>query len=219
QYTDSPRFLAWLNALLEPSLDIRNALFQVGDITDIDTAQGHNLDVIGDIVGIGRIVPQSIPLKFFGFEGQITADTFGEEGFLIYGSRFREELESAFASTVLADPEYRTLIKAKILKNHSHGTPEDIIKGLNFLLGVNDSMIEDFGGMEIGIVSGRQLTPVEVAMIDILDILPRPAAVKIRRRIMYIPGNYFGFQGQPNAQTWEEEDDPLHLGGIFSEEF
>lgn len=218
QYTNSPKFLAWLEALLKPGANIRTALLTTGLQADIDTARGHSLDVIGEIVGVSRIIPEAIALEFFGFEGLGASAPFGEEGLLGFGARFRDESESGFDSSVLGDPEYRTLIKAKILKNHTKSTPEDIINGLVFLFGAEGMIVEDHGGMEISIVAGRQLTTVEIALLDKLDILPRPAAVKINRRTMFVPDKYFGFEGQPKAQSFGEESDPS-IGGLFAEEF
>lgn len=218
QYTESPRFLAYLNALLNPIDNIQETLLFNLIQTDVEQARGANLDVLGEIVGVSRIVPNAVALEFFGFDDAIVSAPFGEEGLLYYGARFRDETEPAFESSVLADPEYRLLIKSRILRNHARGTNEDIIKALLFLLNIDVIIIDDNGGMEIGLTFGRQLTIAEIAMIDDLQILPRPAAVKIRRRMMFLPGNYFGFDGQPGALSFGEETDPT-TGGTLAEEF
>jgi len=133
QYTESQKFLAYIRALLDSSAELEAVLQKVAEQSDIDIAEGVNLDVIGEIVGVSRIIPDSIAVKFFGFEGQPGGDVFGEEGALGIGSRFRDELEPETATSVLADPEYRLLIRAKIVKNHAKGTNEDILQGLAYL--------------------------------------------------------------------------------------
>lgn len=95
QYTESQKFLAYIRALLDSSAEMEAVLQKVAEQADIDLAEGVNLDVIGEIVGISRIIPASIAVRFFGFEGQPGGDVFGEEGALGIGSRFREELEPA----------------------------------------------------------------------------------------------------------------------------
>lgn len=218
QYTEAQKFLAYIRALLASSAEMETVLQKVAEQSDIDLAEGVNLDVIGEVVGISRILPNSIAVKFFGFEGQPGGDVFGEEGALGIGSRFREELEPETATSVLADPEYRLLLRAKIVKNHAQGTNEDILQGLAYLFNTPATVIEDIGGMRIGVAIGRQLTFQEKAMVTTLDILPRPDGVQIVWRAAYDATNYFGFDGQPGALTFGEEGQ-AGVGGLLAEEF
>lgn len=218
QYTEAQKFLAYIRALLASSAEMEAVLQKVAEQSDIDLAEGVNLDVIGEIVGISRILPNSIAVKFFGFEGQPGGDVFGEEGALGIGSRFREELEPETATSVLADPEYRLLLRAKIVKNHTQGTNEDILQGLTYLFNTPATVIEDIGGMRIGVAIGRQLTFQEKAMVTTLDILPRPDGVQIVWRATYDATSYFGFDGQPGALTFGEEGQ-AGVGGLLAEEF
>lgn len=218
QYTESQKFLAYIRALLDSSAELETVLQSVAAQTDIDVAEGVNLDVIGEIVGISRILPNSIAVKFFGFSGQPGADIFGEEGVLGFGSRFRDELEPETATSVLADLEYRLLIRAKIVKNHARGTCEDILKGLAYLFNATLTVVDDIGSMAIGIAIGRQLTFQEKTIVQNLDILPRPAGVRIAWRAMFDASNYFGFDGQLGALSFGEEGQPM-AGGLFAEEF
>lgn len=218
QYTESQKFLAYVRALLESSAELESVLQKVAEQSDIDIAEGVNLDVIGEIVGVSRIIPDSIAVRFFGFEGQPGGDVFGEEDVLGIGSRFRDELEPETATSVLADPEYRMLIRAKIVKNHAHGTNEDILQGLAYLFNAPRTVVEDLGGMAIGVAIGRQLTFQEKALVTVLDILPRPAGVRINWRATFDSANYFGFDGQPGALSFGEEGQPT-IGGLLAEEF
>lgn len=218
QYTNSTKFLAYIRALLESSVELEAVFQKIAEQSDIDIAEGVNLDVIGEIVGISRIIPNSIAVKFFGFDGQPGADVFGEEGALGIGSRFREDLEPETATSVLADPEYRLLIRAKIVKNHAKGTNEDILLGLSYLFNAALTVVEDLGGMSIGVAIGRQLTFQEKAMVTGLDILPRPAGVRIKWRSTFDSAKYLGFDGQPGALSFGEEGQPS-IGGLFAEEF
>lgn len=218
QYTESQKFLAYIRALLDSSAELESVLQKVAEQSDIDLAEGVNLDVIGEIVGVSRILPDSIAVRFFGFEGQPGGDVFGEEGALGIGSRFRDELEPETATSVLADPEYRLLIRAKIVKNHAHGTNEDILQGLAYLFNAPRTVVEDLGRMAIGVAIGRQLTFQEKALVTVLDILPRPAGVRINWRATFDSANYFGFDGQPGALSFGEEGQPT-VGGLLAEEF
>ncbi len=226
QYQHSPKFIGYLKALLAAPVELEGVLQKIALQTDIDQAQGVHLDVIGAIVGVGRIAPQSIAVQFFGFQGQAAALPFGQEDYPGNGGRLRDETESGFASSVLADPHYRLLLKAKIVKNHSKGTNEDILKGLSYLFGQGGMAVQvavnDQGGMAVQVAVGRQLTFLEKALIANLDILPRPAGVRISQRVTYNAENYFGFSDSPQymsgALTFGEEGRAT-LGGQFAEEF
>jgi hypothetical protein len=218
QYSDRPKFIAYIKALLAAYQELEGVLQFMALQTDIDIAEGVNLDIIGDIVGISRILPDSIAVQFFGFEFQPGATPFGENGQLGIGARFREEGEPETATSVLADPEYRLLIRAKIIKNHGTGTGEDILSGLSFLFGAPLTVVEDYGTMAIRVSIGRQLTFQEKSIVRELDILPRPAGVRIVYMSTFDFNGYFGFADNPNAKGFGEEGDPS-IGGTFAEEF
>lgn len=211
QYTLSPKFLAFVEKLLGQAEELESLLDIIAQQSDIDIAKGVNLDVIGDIVGIGRIIDSSLPLEFFGFQdGVPPAFIFGEDGNVAIGRRFREEGEAAADSSILNDIEYRMLIRAKIIKNHAKGTGEDLIAGLQFLFNTDVIVVDDNLDMSIDVAIGRDLTFLEKALFD-LDILPRPVGVRINQRATFVVANYFGFSDQPGALSFNV--------GVFSEEF
>jgi hypothetical protein len=218
QYENSTKFLAHLTALLEQHDELEAVYQKISEQLDIDLAEGVNLDVVGDIVGVGRILPNSIPMQFFGFDGQPVAAGFGEEGFLGVGARFRDELESEAATSVLADIEFRMLIRAKIVKNHSHGTNEDMLASLAFLFNTPRVIVDDPGGMTINVAIGRQLTWQEKYIVKSLNVLPKAGGVRIGSYVTYAAANYFGFDGQPGSLSFGEEGQPL-IGGLLAEEF
>jgi hypothetical protein len=214
--------LAFVRALLASSVELEDVLQKVAEQVDIDLAEGVNLDVIGEIVGISRIIPASVQLAFFGFQDNVAALNFGEEGALGVGARFFDEGEPYLATSVLNDPEFRLLIRAKIVKNHALGTNEDVIAGMAYLFGGGGMAIqvavEDAGGMAIQVAVGRSLTYLEKVLITNLDVLPRPAGVRISQRVTYNATNHFGFDGQNSALSFGEEGQPT-VGGQFAEEF
>lgn len=218
QYKASEKFRAYIRALMAQSQELEGVFTAIAESRDIDLATGDQLDIIGEIVGVSRLVNGVIVVPFFGFEGVLLAQPFGEEGNLWVGGRFYEEGEETTGTSVLADPEYRLLIRAKIVRNHSKGTCEDIMNALTYLFdGAPSGIVDDIGGMAIDIGIGRQLTNIEYALITELDILPRPAGVRINRIINYTSGAVFGFEGQPGVLGFGEEGDPS-VGGIFAED-
>lgn len=220
QYTESPKFLAFLRAIIDDMQHLETVLQDMQLQSDIDVAQGYNLDVIGEIVGVSRNVDRAIAITYFGFNDQPSSGNFDEE-LSGGGARFIEEGESQFASTQLADPEFRLLIRAKIIKNHSTGTGDDILEGLAFLFAQGTPStpvgIDSSGGMAFQVFVGRSLSLAEQSIIRDLDILPRPAGVQISQRVTYNPLNSFGFDDQINIFGMAEEGSIL--GGMLAEEF
>lgn len=188
QYQNSVAFLAYLTAILTIDTELENVFQQVAHQVDIDVAEGVNLDTIGAIVGIRRVLPG-------GPNNPLPPE-----------------------QSVLSDAQYRLLLRAKIVKNHSHGTNEDLIKGLSYLFATNYVAIDDNNDMSIRIGVGKMLGEVEKAIYYLLDILPRPGGVLINYRVMFDANKYFGFEGQLHALTFGEGGNPS-IGGIFAEEF
>ena len=188
QYKDKTKFLAYLAALAAPFNNIEQALQDTKSIRDIDEAEGAQLDIIGEIVGASRII--DVPID---------------------------------GSTVLSDADFRLLIRARIIRNHSKGTPEEILAGCAFILQQSQDLdfpivIGDPGGMVMNIAIGRDYTDIELAMILGLDILPRPMAVRLNEVVSFDPENYFGFEGQPGALGFDDEDVGGVAGGPLAEE-
>lgn len=217
QYVESYKFLSSIRSFTDKMQEIEDALLAVRDLMDIDIATGVNLDVIGDIVGVSRVIKDALPLSFFGFSDTPAGLRFGEEGAVGLGARFYNEGETYTASTTLADPEYRLAIRAKIVRNHSVGTGDDILRGMQYIFQGAYNVIEDVGGMRIKLGVGRPLTDVEQLLIKNLDLLPRPAGVRITVVVFFNADNYFGFADQPNARGFAEEGSLD--GGFFAEEF
>lgn len=217
QYYESTNFRAYIKALMAYSQELED-LFQLMALqTDLTVAEGVNLDVIGIILGRPRLIPESVPIGFFGFLGQPGVRSYGQEGDISKGGRFRGEQESAFATSVLADPEYRRLLVAKIIRNHSHGYNEDAANSLNTLFRV-PSVVDSNGVMSMQLAVGRELQYWEQVLIKQLDMVPRPAGVLINQLVTYDPDNYFGFNGQPLAKTFGTEGNPA-AGGKFANQF
>jgi hypothetical protein len=57
EYRNSPNFNKWLQAVLNIANDISNCLASMSSAFDIDYAIGAQLDILGQIIGVGRTVP------------------------------------------------------------------------------------------------------------------------------------------------------------------
>jgi hypothetical protein len=101
------------------------------------------------------------------------------------GGRFYE-LNAPYAGvTVLADADYRVILRARIVRNQADGTIGTLENALAYIFGV-PSFVTDNGNLTLGLTVASPLTPIDQALLSSLDILPRPAGVRISS-ITYTP--------------------------------
>lgn len=202
QYTESPKFLAFLIALLELELDTEDALQNMKLQTAIDTAEGASLYTIATIVGAPIVYTQELVSDFIAFADQIAGFTFWDANDPdIKGGRWREEGE---LETTIEDlwAAQRLVIRCTILRNHSTGTGDSIHRGLMFLFPNVSCIIYDEKNMSFSLGIGRYLTEVERQLLMLYDILPRPIGVRLNQ-IVAFDEHYFGFEDQWGAETFD----------------
>lgn len=56
QYQNSPNLKAWLTACLQPFIDAGVVIGQITNAFDLDAAIGPQLDILGQLIGVGRTV-------------------------------------------------------------------------------------------------------------------------------------------------------------------
>lgn len=217
EHNDKPKFNAMVEAVTGCFAGAYDVALSIPGLFDLDTAVGAQLDIVGLWVGQSRNIPGVLVVQFFGFSDNPAALSYGEEGQPAYGGRFYEEGEPIGSTSILGDPEYRMLLRAKIVKNHAKGTTADIIKALTFIFAAPAVVDDTTGDMSIGVAIGRELTFVERAILTELDILPRPAGVRIRWMAYYNAEGYLGFEGQPGAVPFAEEGYTGPIGQLMEE--
>lgn len=109
QLADSPYYLDLIAWIAEQFDSIDEILHFISTI-NVYEAKGKWLDLIGLIVGQSRFIEDAIPIEYFGF-----ADYPNTLGFNT--GRFYNDGDPLLSSSVLPDPEYRSVILAKAAKN------------------------------------------------------------------------------------------------------
>ena len=168
QHTRKPDTMAFTKSLFKPLTRLGVAFAELTELRWIDSAQGVQLDGIGDIVGIARDIPQSVFLPFFGYEGQPAGRAYGV-------ARYRSEYEEYATSYKASDEEYRTMIKAKIIANSSHGLREDIIRSLTEVLEARAVEITNLGNANVRARVWKTYDD-NIPIFQLIDKLIQPAA-------------------------------------------
>ena len=131
QFSDSENLKGMLTAHLEDFDSISLSLDDLLSDRYLNTAQGVQLDGLGEIVGFPRPSASTDIIGAFGFIGDDTSQGFGslvDDGI---GGNF-----TSLGSTAqpIGDDLYRTLIKVKIQANKTAMTNEDVITMISFAL-------------------------------------------------------------------------------------
>lgn len=165
QYRNKPRLNALVNIGLDSARKMGEDLNRIKNGWDVNTAIGHDLDVIGEIVDFKRpsAVEHNLAVEHYYGDGQ-----YGD------GSQYNSFNPSALAP--IDDDRYRILLKAKIAKNSSKGTMDDIARAVLFITDV-DCQVIDNHDMTFSLLFFGQLTDIQREMIESYDLVPEPLGV------------------------------------------
>ncbi len=211
QFKDKDIFDRYLQLLLLQQTELQNVFKDLLQKRSVDEATGATLDIIGEIVGQPRELISADLFNFFGFQGALKADSFGEFGSTNIGSKFYDFGSQLGGNVLLDDDTYRLFIKAKILKNHTSSTPEEFLTFVNFLFGTTTTAVLAEGQAEYTVLFGRELSTFEQVLLNYVSnaqgypsrLIPKTVGVKINFGY-FNTNNYFGFQGAPGAKGFGE---------------
>lgn len=193
QYRNSPKLIQWILAL--PAIaqaEASDQLKQIERILDIDSAQGEHLDVIGRIVGIDRPSLNVGDWRSFAYRGAPGAEPYG-------AAPYKDPGEPP-ATVAAPDYLFRLLIKAKIVKNNSAATIDEVKAAVDFVFGVESTVI-DGQDMNMRTVWLEGEIPHNIrSIVEEFDLIPRPQGVKINR--VSINEYPFAYKGTFSAQPY-----------------
>lgn len=124
QHRTKPNFLATVKASVDPIIDAINCLNTMNEKFDIDTATGDQLQIIADWIGAANAIPNSVPVPFFGFDGQPDALPFSETDDASVGGYFRESGISDSSALTMNSDLFKKVVQAKILLNNTDCSDE-----------------------------------------------------------------------------------------------
>lgn len=211
QFADKPVFNKFLDLLTFPNIELQEVFQDLMQKRSLDTAEGVQLDLLGALVGQPRTLIDANLITFFGFLGDFQSDSYGDINIPGVGSVWWDGITPKKGNVTLNDSLYRILIKAKISKNITNATPEELIGFANFMFSTSGSDILDEGGAKFRILIGRALTREEVGLLRYVNheasysskLFPKPIGV----RMDFSSFNYeafFAFQGVVNAKGYGE---------------
>lgn len=213
QFKSSENLINYIKSLLSEANTLEQVFCDLLDKRWLDTAEGVQLDIIGAIVGQGREFIDAEIFAYFGFFNNFQAQGFGSLGNPSLGGRFRAVDEETLGLRLLSDDEYRLFIKARIARNSTSSTPEEIISQIKFLFDSPLVLISE-GAASYQISIGKVLSLNEKAILLNTDIVPKTAGVTVSYVTEFDGNDFFGFAGVPGASGFGSVSNPS-LGGTF----
>jgi len=216
QYRDSLKLIAYIKALLYEADTLESVLRDLLENRWIETAVGVNLDILGSIVGQSREFIDAEVFDYFGFADNPIAQSFGTLSDIGIGGRFRALGEETQGIRLLTDDEYRIFIKARILRNSTSSTPEEIITQFRFLFDSPIIVIREGLKASYEISIGRRLSLNEKSIISQTNIVPKTAGVSVSYTTEFDSDDFFSFKTIPGSLGFGSVNN-TELGGKFGQ--
>lgn len=206
QFKEADIFQRYMLTLIDGYDDIQRCLQDLMQLRSLSTAEGAQLDVIGEIVGQPRQLIEADLFSYFGFQGALNAASFGSIGSNI-GGMFFNLGDNLGGNINLNDTQYRMFIRAKIFKNSFTSTPEEFITAINQIFETTSTYISvDEGGYAV-VFFGRELSSFERVLINYIfsgeqypvRLIPKTIGVRLEFG-QFRAGEYFGFLGAPGSK-------------------
>ena len=115
EYRNQPDLVSVLTERIQGLVDLQNALIQLPELFDLDSAIGQQLDYVGQWIGLTRRIVTEAPVTYFSWG--VPGAGWGQSTWMPVPAP-----PTPTAVVSLSDSDYRTLLKARVLANTWDGT-------------------------------------------------------------------------------------------------
>lgn len=206
-------FDKYLQLLLGGKIELQEVFRQLMQERSLDTATGAQLDIIGEIVGQPREFIDTALLTYFAYLGYPDAESYGDLSDSSLGGFYRGIEDPLAGNTLLNDEQYRLFIKAKIIKNSTNATPNQLLEFINFVFDSPQNQLIEEGDAAYTLLIGKELSSFETVLLTYISyssgypsrFVPKPIGVRVNYGT-FISGDAFAFQGVPGAKGYGDLD-------------
>lgn len=179
QYQNSPKFMEWINSLIDMIEDVVDVSDSITTSFDVDSAVGPQLDTLGKIIGVSRNLPIPIEGGFFSwYDGTADTEFLGWEAASWRGPND----VGGISMNELPDDAYRQILKFKIVQNDWDGSADDLYRAWETVFADDDLelKIEDGQDMSVAYTITGSLIPATVQAVISQNYVPmKPAGVSV----------------------------------------
>ena len=113
EHAQQPKYTAMLTAILQPLVSAAQTVISLPLAFDLDVAEGVQLDIVGQWIGISRDLLVPITNVYFTLDSTTLGLDFGS---------LQGPFDPNYGLVALPDDSYRTLLRAQIIANQWDGT-------------------------------------------------------------------------------------------------
>ncbi len=186
QYERAENLKGFLTAVLEEATECQVALFELLEGFDLDNAKDEALNILGRWVGLPRPLIDAGIFTYFGFFGDPGVLGFGNLEDPGHGGRFSSVFTPTEGIVAMGDNDYRINVRAKIVRNRTSCTVDDILEIVELIFGDSAAVVTNPTPAHITLTFSITLTAIEEALLNLDDlngqgdrIVPRAAGVSI----------------------------------------
>lgn len=215
QFKEAVNLIAYIRALLSEANTLEQVFIDIIEKRWLDNAEGVQLDILGSIVGQSRYVDIGIQQPevdlYFGFLGYPYSNSFGSLTDPLVGKRFIALSEFGSTTWILSDDTYRKFIKARITRNSTGCSVEDIISHVKFIF---EAPLVHVYEADIGfyVSIGKILSQEEKSILE-SNIMVKPAGIPVKY-VTEFDTNFFAFSGVRGANGFGSVNDPESGGTL-----
>ena len=178
QFRSSVTLINYIKALLSEAQDLETVFCQIYNLRNIDEATGQTLTILGILVGQPRTLVTDDDTPYFAWDEYPFIEKWDE-------GNWAEGNVLGVQTVTLTDDELRLFIRARILKNKSKATIDEIIEIVKIILQDDPEVLITESHMSFTIGINRPLTGDELGFLRYSGLVPKPAGVEITNIYSY----------------------------------
>jgi len=181
QYKNSKNLQDYIYAFAVELNVLTKAIEDTLNLRYLADAYGYQLDVIGDIVGIGRIFYGASPIGYFGFydDPQSKVPSIGTTLDTTVGGMYKGAGQLNSNDLILGDLSYRNIIYAKIIQNGTNCRIDHVITFIDYVTGITcNTEITEPSPNNVLISIHENLDQLQRVSVSLTINMIRPAGVK-----------------------------------------
>ena len=184
EFRNSPNLISYIKQFTTEIDEVSKAIQDTINYRHLADATGKQLDVIGEIVGVGRIFYGAAALGYFGFydDPQAAFPSIGSTTDTTKGGIYKSITDPDAADYVMDDVTYKKAIYAKILKNMTNCCIEDVLLYIDLMVGYSCNTQITETSCAVAIYVHENLTQVQRIALSVTIDGVRPAGVAMTLR-------------------------------------
>ena len=212
QYRESPKLLHVMRTYLRQAEQSAQAICDLPDFFDIETAIGDQLTLLGKRLGWPRCHCVCDVQPVFGFECEGVLEEYPIAGFCDDSVTWVDCGEFGIGDICINDDElYRKFLKVRRYQMMALFDIESLNKAVQTFWG-SQAMVVDSGNGRVVVAPGRDLTDVEIALLQLYPrVLPVAPGIEVRFHFGELPVFGFGAGWEGFCEPWQPDGLPISI--------